>query len=236
LVNLPNLAAQIASTTARNSPSLGDGTICAMTQIHINQRSPPQTSPAQKRQSAVLSRMSEPVGMILVHRYHRDLAVVGLKLRGGRVILKRWSDVGVESQSTLPRSQGYSCSLVFMSPRITRQSLVVSFSMYQAPVWPSSLNIRWNFRMRRTMPKNSSCLLAIRMGDLQTIRYQLSSGKIHLTDNTFDGNSLLHVSVLYLKNIPTVRLIMLDLVCCNLQPTLHRNISLERRYGCQHSQ
>jgi hypothetical protein len=161
----------------------------------MNQGSPSQTSYAQKRQAAILSRMSEPVGMILVHRYHRDLAVVGFKLNGGRVILKRWSKTGEELKSTLPLSEGYSCSLVFMSPRMTRWSLVVSFSVYRAPVWPSSWNSCWNFRFRRTIPRISSCHQAITRGDLRTLQHQLSSGELRLTDTTCYGWSLLHVSI-----------------------------------------
>jgi hypothetical protein len=168
--------------------------------LHVNQGSPSSTSYSRKRQAAVLSRMSEPIGMIRMHQYHRDLAVVGFKLRGGRVILRRWSKTGEESKSTLPRSEGYSCSLVFMSPRITRWSLVVSFSMYRAPVWPSSLNFRWNFRFRRTIPWDSSSYDAIKRGDLRTLQHHLSSGELRLTDSTSSGQSLLHVSILCLRN------------------------------------
>jgi ankyrin repeat protein len=201
----------------------------------MNQGSPSQTSYAQKRQAAVLSRMSEPVGMILVHRYHRDLAVVGFKLNGGRVILKRWSKTGEESKSTLPRSEGYSCSLVFMSPRITRWSLVVSFSMYQAPTWPSSWNSRWNFRFRRTIPDGSSCYEAIKRGDLRTLQHHLSSGELRLTDSTSDGQSLLHVSILCLRNKFIARLNMVAVACGVPLPTVNCNLSFERRGGCQYS-
>jgi hypothetical protein len=194
-VNLPNLAPQIASITAQNSLSSSNGTNCVTTQFHMSQGSPSQTSYFQKRQAAILSTMSEPVGMILAHQYHKTLAVVGLELRGGRVILRHWSKTGEELKCTLPLSEGYSCSLVFISPRMTRWSLVVSFSVYRAPVWPSSWNSCWNFRFRRTIPRNSSCYQAIKRGNLRTLQHQLSSGELRLTDTTCYGWSLLHVSI-----------------------------------------
>jgi ankyrin repeat protein len=179
--------------------------------------------------------MSEPVGMKLAHQYHKTLAVVGLELRGGRVILKHWSKTGEELKSTLPQSKGYSCSLVLMSPRITRWSLVVSFTMYQAPVWPSSLNFRWNFRFRRTIPWDSSSYDAIKRGDLRTLQHQLFSGELHRTDCTSNGWSLLHVSVLCLRNKFIVRLNMVAVACCDLLPSGHCNLSFGTRGGCQYS-
>jgi hypothetical protein len=168
--------------------------------LNLDQRSLSTTSHTQKRQWAALSRMSEPAGVIVIHQLHKEFAIMGVNLHGGSVILKRWSDEGAESRTTLPRSKGFSCSLVFMSPRITRWSLVMSFSMYQAPVWSSSLNVRFNFRMRRILPRNSSCYDAIEKGDLRTIQHQLTSGELRLTDIDSNGWSLLHVSVFCLKH------------------------------------
>jgi hypothetical protein len=198
MVRLPSLVSQIASITAQNSPSSSNGANCVTAALHLDQGSLSKTSHTQKRQWAALSRMSEPVGMIAIHEFHKDFAIVGVDLHGGRVILKSWSDEGVESHTISPRSKGYSCSLVLTSPRITRWSLVISLSMYQAPVSSSSLNVRFNFRMRRILPYDSSCFEAIGKGDLRTIQHQLTSRELRLTDSTSYGWNLLHVSVLCL--------------------------------------
>jgi hypothetical protein len=184
--------------------------------MHMDQENLPKTSHTQKRRSAFLSMISEPAGMLLGHQYHTDFAFLGLTLRGGSVILKHWSDTGVGSYSVLPRSKGYSCSLVFVSQVVKRWSLAVSFSAYQAPNYTASLNLRWNFRIRRVMPHNSSCLVAIKRGDLRTIQHQLSSQELQLTDSISEGYSLLHVSGSCLWNEIIGRLTMVDVVCCTL--------------------
>jgi hypothetical protein len=216
LALLPSLVSHITSITAQSSASLGNSTSCLIAALHSNQANPQESSYAQKRRSAVLSKMSEPVGMIAVHQFRKQLAIVGVTVRGGNVILKRWSDAGVESQSTLPRSKGYSCSLVFMLSRITRWSLVISFSVYQAAVWSSGMNMRFNYRMRRIIPDNSSCFAAIKMGDVRTIQLQISSGELRLKDVDSRGNSLLHVSSFCLGKTFTTQLKIVVTVCSGI--------------------
>jgi hypothetical protein len=76
--------------------------------------------------------------------------------------------------------------------------------------------MRFNYRMRRIIPENSSCFAAIKKGDVRTIQLQLSSGELRLMDVDSKGNSLLHVSSFCLSNTFTTQLKIGATVCSGI--------------------
>ncbi|KAF2477457.1 ankyrin [Lindgomyces ingoldianus] len=182
-VNRPIKSRYVVNRMVEDSAPL-DSTFSASTDAH-------QPSNQLER---YLSKLVDPIDLRVDRFCEIGGSLIAANFRAGHVITRRWSAQGQETYNVLSAQSGYSISFMVQPTRIKLRLSIATFFLYQFAQW-SDVSLRFQLRVSSLMTIDHPAYLAAVCGDWLTLRKLLTKSDVRVTDQTANGDTLLHIAV-----------------------------------------
>lgn len=146
-----------------------------------------------KTLQAYLSQKADPTGFKVQHRSTVGTKSWSADLRFGAAVVRSWSEKGKAVYETLSSRKGMGFTIILRDHRLfSRRIRLTVFGALGTP----GLSINCNMTFGGMLQVTSLAYSACEKGDTLLLRKLLQSGKVHISDSTGYGDTLLHVGPL----------------------------------------